>query len=586
MSQVGTMTIEKPITSYESNSDLDSRRESASKLVQFRIGLNNFYQNNTSAVIKLILLILLIGYSVYFGLAIRHSVSGAKPLIVITSIVVFFLIYYALKAVFGKKIYKSVLKPMEQAFRRNSTWIKYIVIPLVAIGIVFFLAFSVVKEVRQLQSLSGVVAFVLILYTFSMYPDKVNWRPVIWGFFLQFVMGVIVLRWRHGYNAVNWLSNQITKFINYSNEGAAAVFGDPFLLFHPFVFVGMPMLIYVGAVMSILYYYGLTQRAAGQVGWVMQLTLGTTAVETLSVSANIFLNGMDTMLMLRPYLDRLTKSEFHCFLVGNHSTVAGFAFAIFVLMGAPPQHLLSAAVMSAPAAIAISKLSYPETEESTTKTQKDVQVEKSSETNVMEAAANGAGIAGKTVMAVVVNMLAFISMLGFINSTLAWLGNRVGIVQLSFQKICSYLLYPVSILMGIEPGDAKEVGSLLGFKVFTSELLAYQELGDSISANRLSRRSAAIATYALCGFSGLSNLAIAVGVWNAVCPSKTREMAKQMIRAVVNANVACFMTACVAGLLYNPDFSAPAQGDNAIGSLLNSILGLIPSFKDLTSLLD
>lgn len=582
MSQVGTMTVEK----VRKDEELEEHFDSSSRLVRFRNNLNKFYKENTNSVIKAILFFLLVGYSIYFGFAIKHSVSGAKPLIIITSIVVFFIIYYLFKAKFGKSVYKNVLRPIELFVKRNTTIIKYFTIPLVAIGIVFFLAFSVVREIRQLQSLSGVVAFVLILYMFSMYPDKIKWRPVIWGFFLQFIMGVIVLRWRHGYNGVKWLSDQITKFINYSNEGAAAVFGDPFLLFHPFVFVGMPMLIYVGAVMSILYYYGLTQRVAGKVGWLMQLTLGTTAVETLSVSANIFLNGMDTMLMLRPYLDRLTKSEFHCFLVGNHSTVAGFAFAIFVLMGAPPQHLLSAAVMSAPAAIAISKLSYPETEESTTKTQKDVEVEQSSETNVMEAAANGAGIAGKTAMAVVVNMLAFVSMLGFVNATLAWFGNRVGIVQLSFQKICSYLLYPVSILMGIDPKDAREVGSLLGFKVFTSELLAYQELGDSISNNRLSRRSAAITTYALCGFSGLSNLAIAVGVWNAVAPSKTREMAKQMIRAVVNANVACFMTACIAGLLYNPNFVPPEAPDNALGGLINTLLGLIPSFKDLMNLLD
>lgn len=583
MSQVETLTVEK---FKEEDSFAENENQSHSKLVKFRMGLNKFYANNARGVIRGVLLVLLIGYSIYFGFAIRHSVNGAKPLIIITSIVVFFIFYYTIKAKFGKQIYRGVLRPIEMLVRRNGTILKYIFIPAIAIGIIFYLAFEVVKDVRQLQSLSGVIAFVLLLYMFSMYPDRINWRPVIWGFFLQFVMGVIVLRWKHGYNAVKWLSDRITQFINYSNEGAAAVFGDPFLLFHPFVFVGMPMLIYVGAVMSILYYFGLTQRVAGKVGWLMQLTLGTTAVETLSVSANIFLNGMDTMLMLRPYLDRLTRSEFHCFLVGNHATVAGFAFAIFVLMGAPPQHLLSAAVMSAPAAIAISKLSYPEIEESTTKTQKDVEVEKSSETNVMEAAANGAGIAGKTAMAVVVNMLAFVSMLGFVNATLAWLGNRVGIVQLSFQKICSYLLYPVSIVMGIEPSDAKEVGSLLGFKVFTSEILAYQELGDSIANNRLSTRSAAIATYALCGFSGFANLAIAVGVWNAVCPSKTREMARQMMRAVVNANIACFMTACTAGLLYNPEFVPPQAPDNALGGLISTILGLIPSFKDLMSLVE
>jgi len=336
--------------------------------------------------------------------------------------------------------------------------------------------------------------------------------------------------------------------------------------------------------MSILYYLGITQTVAAKMGWFVQVTMKTTAIESLAVAANIFLNGMDTMLMLRKYLTRLTRSEFHCFLVGNHSTVAGFAFATFVMFGAPPEYLISASVMSAPASIAVAKLSYPETEESVTKRQEDVQLEKGDETNVIEAAANGSAIAAKTVTAVVINYISFMSILAFINAFLSWVGNHLGYPELSFEVICSYLFWPLSLVMGVEVSECREVAKLIGTKVFTSEMLAYQKLGGSI-ANGLSPRSASIATYALCGFSSFSTLAIAVGVWNSLAPTKTNEMSNQMVRVITNANISCFLTACIAGLMYDPRVSDPLMNkDNDTSALIEAVLGILPSYKDLLGL--
>jgi pyrimidine nucleoside transport protein len=420
----------------------------------------------------------------------------------------------------------------------------------------------------------------------SKYPDRVIWRPVLWGFILQFVLAIFVLRWKYGYIAVKFLSDEIITFIEFGFEGAAVVFGDPFLLFHPFAFMGMPLLIYLGGVMAILYYIGVTQWAACKVGWLMQISLGTTAIETLNAAANIFLDGMDTMLMLRHYLDKLTRSEFNCLLVGNHATVAGFVFALFVMFGAPPQHLLSAAVMSAPATIAICKLNYPETEKSITKDIDNVKLARGDDVNVFEAAANGAAVASKTVGAVIACYIAFLSMLAFINATLSWLGGRVGFPELSFELMCSYVMWPIAYVVGIEVGDCQEVAKLLGLKVFATEILAYQELGKSVDAGLLSARSQALATYAMCGFSSLSTLAIAVGVWNSICPQRVKQMASAMFRVLIQANVSCFMTACVAGLFYTDDvalFIDEGQSSPMAG-LVGYILGLIPSYKDLMGL--
>jgi len=550
----------------------------------FQETITDFFRSYKDIIYKVVGVVVLIGYTVYFAFAVKHSVDTALALIVITGITVFLVAYVWVRDHWGAIIYRKCMHPVDVVLSNNWYWIKWILYPAILIVVICYMALDVVAEMRQLQSLSGMVLFMIILYLFSKHPTRIQWRPVIVGFALQFFLAILVLRWKNGYDAVKWFSDQIMTFINYSLEGAATVFGNPFMVLHPFVFVIMPMLIYIGSVMSILYYLGITQTVAGKMGWFVQATMQTTAIESLAVAANIFLNGMDTMLMLRKYLTKLTKSEFHCFLVGNHSTVAGFAFATFVMFGAPPEYLISASVMSAPATIAVAKLSYPETEESCTKSQEDVQLEKGEETNVIEAAASGSAIAAKTVMAVVINYISFMGLLAFIDAFFSWVGNQVGYPELSFEVICSYLFWPLSLVMGIEVAECREVAKLIGTKVFTSEMLAYQKLGVSI-ANGLSARSASIATYALCGFSSFSTLAIAVGVWNSLAPSKTHEMSNQMVRVITNANISCFLTACIAGLMFDPRIADPLMNtDNATSAILEAVLGILPSYKDLLGL--
>jgi len=530
---------------------------------------------------KILTVLMLVSFSIYFVFAVMHSVHTATALIAMTAFALFCYTYSFIKKHFGDFLWDNILEPIANAWTKSWPTLQWILLPALVILTILYLIFYVIKELQQLQSISGMVVFISVLYCTSKHPERIMWRPVVVGFALQFLFGVLVLRWKPGYDAIKWFSDEIMTFINYALEGAAIVFGDPTMLLHPFVFVIMPMLIYIGSVMSILYYLGITQVVAGKVGWFMQLCLKTTAIETLAIAANIFLNGMDTMLMLRHYLPKLTRSEFHCFLVGNHATVAGFAFATFVMFGAPPQYLISASVMSAPATIAVSKLAYPETEESQTKTQEDVKLERGEETNVIEAGANGATVAGKTVVAVVVNYIGFLGLLGFINAFLSWIGQNVGFADLSFEWICSYMFWPLSILMGVPPNEAREVAKLVGIKVFTSEMLAYQELGVSINAG-LSERSSSIGTYALCGFSSLSTLAIAVGVWNAVCPQKTAEMANQLPRVIINANISCFITACIAALMFDPAIVEPSEGSS---ELVNWIMNNLPSYSSLMGII-
>jgi len=571
-----------PYDKEESESDYSSISVGSGFVPRAQQATFAFCQEYSHIIGKITTIVMLVSFTIYFVFAVMHSVHTATALIGLTVFGVFCYVYSTIKKYFGEPIWKHCLEPIATGWTNSWPTLQWILLPGLIILTILYLVFFVIKELQQLQSISGIIVFIAVLYCTSKHPERVMWRPVVVGFALQFLFGILVLRWKPGYDAIKWLSDEIMNFINFALEGAAIVFGDPTMLLHPFVFVIMPMLIYIGSVMSILYYLGVTQIAAAKVGWFMQLCLKTTAIETLAIAANIFLNGMDTMLMLRHYLPKLTRSEFHCFLVGNHATVAGFAFATFVMFGAPPQYLISASVMSAPATIAVSKLAYPETEESVTKTQEDVTLEKGEETNVIEAGANGATVAGKTVVAVVVNYIGFLGLLGFINAFLSWIGKNVGFAELSFEYICSYMFWPLSILMGVHPNEAREVAKLVGIKVFTSEMLAYQELGVSISAG-LSERSASIGTYALCGFSSLSTLAIAVGVWNAVCPVKTAEMANQLPRVIINANISCFITACIAALMFDPALvQEDSEGQN---ELVNWIMNNLPSYKNLMGII-
>ncbi|CAH1792806.1 unnamed protein product [Owenia fusiformis] len=515
---------------------------------------------------KIVLLIMLLGYTCYFIAALVYSVEKARALIVITAIVVTLIFYTFIRNHYGERIYEKIFQPCVSVAQRHSVWLARIVGLLVFIGFVLFLALDVIRSWMQLASLGGMAGFLLLAFITSKHPNHVRLRPIVWGMGLQFVFGVLVLRWKPGYDAIDWIARQVQTFLEYTNDASEVVFGE--YLDHPFIFMIMPMLIFFATVLAILHYFGIIQIIVGKMGWFMSFTLGTTAVESISVAANIFLNGLDSIMLVRPYLMSLTKSEFHAIMVGNHATLAGFAFAAFIALGAPARHLLSAAVMSAPAAMAVCKLNYPETEVSCLKTEKDVKLGKATERNMVEAASSAASLAGKTIAAVVVNLVAFIAILAFLNTTIKWFGQRVGYEDWSFQKACSYLLLPIVYLMGVEHADASKVAELLGWKIFASEIIAFAELGNMVDNNMLTERTQVIATYALCGFSSLSTVALSIGVWSAVEPRRINEVTSTVLRVIVNANISCFLTACVAGMLVHVPTSG--SGSNVTTTMLPS----------------
>ncbi|CAD5118456.1 unnamed protein product [Dimorphilus gyrociliatus] len=548
-------------------------------IVKWRLKFQRFVEENKRKLKLIFLCLALIGYFIYFGLAIKHSAKKAKALIVITPIVVAYLIYAQIRDRYGDLIFKHIIQPVFAIFKRNL--VKWIFLSGILVALVLYLGLGVLKTRRQLQSILGLTFYTIIPYFTSKHRRHIKWRPVIWGYATQFLMAVIVLRWKPGYNAARFLSDELNTFLSYSFEGAAQVFGDPVFILHTGFFL-LALITFIGAVVDILFYFGVTKFVITKMAFIMSISANITAVEAFGLVANIFLSVLETSLMIKPYIKKLTGSEFHTFLVGAHSTIAGWAFGLFVLFGVNPQHLLTGALISAPAAVAIAKLSWPETEISNYKNSHEVEVEESNDRSVVEAMANGAKQAAKGVTAIMLQIIAFLSLLDFLDTTLGWIGRRIGI-KLSVQIIFSYLFVPFAWLIGIEWSECRAVSSLLGLKMLGNEVLAFLELGGIQQGEgpKLSEHAATLTTYALCGFSSFGTLAIFIGVWSSIDPPRVAQVGSQFLRLFLNANLACFSTACIAGILYDEDIAS----EKSQPSIIRAFFNLLPSYKDILDLL-
>jgi nucleoside transporter len=319
----------------------------------------------------------------------------------------------------------------------------------------------------------------------------------------------------------------------------------------------LPTIIFFSSFISVLYYLGIIQAIIMDIAWVMSVTMGTTASESVNAAGNIFVGQTEAPLMIRPFLKTMTSSEIHAVMTGGFSTIAGGVLAAYVSFGVSASALISASVMSAPAALAISKLLYPECEESPTKNVKNIKIDAGTEQSVVEAAATGASQAVGLVGNVAAMLIAFLSLVAVLDALLGWLGGMVNVPSLSFELICSYILVPAAWLMGIDPEDCQKVAAMLGQKTFINEFVAYLTLGSYIGNKvsgegpTISLRSEVIATYALCGFANIGSIGIQLGGLIPLAPSRAADISALGVRAMIAGTVACFMTACVAGILFD-----------------------------------
>ncbi|TNE95600.1 MAG: NupC/NupG family nucleoside CNT transporter [Deltaproteobacteria bacterium] len=401
---------------------------------------------------------------------------------------------------------------------------------------------------ERVISFVGLLCMVAIAFLLSADKKKINWKTVISGVVLQMILGLIILKSSIGHKVFETARATFQGVLNFTNEGSMFIFGslaDSSKMGFVFFTMVLPTIIFMSALMSILYHLGIMQVVIKMVAKAMVKIMGTSGAESLAAAANIFAGQTEAPLVIRPFVSKMTKSEIMALMTGGMATVAGGVLAAYVGFGIDAGHLLAASVMSAPAALVCAKLLVPETEESLT--QGDVKVHLPKTTaNLVDAAASGAGEGMKLAINVGAMLLAFIALIAMVNGLLSLVGGWFSFPQLSLELITGYLFWPVAWLMGIPAADCMAVGSLLGKKLIINEFVAYLDLKDQLTT--LSPRSVAISTYALCGFANFSSIAIQVGGIGTIAPDRRTDLALLGVKSLIGGTLACLMTACIAGI--------------------------------------
>ncbi|MCF6262379.1 MAG: NupC/NupG family nucleoside CNT transporter [Xanthomonadales bacterium] len=412
--------------------------------------------------------------------------------------------------------------------------------------------------------LFGLAVLLSIGVAFSNNRRKIDWRLVAAGLSLQLIFALIVILTETGRAVFETISRVFVTVLGFSMKGAEFIFGDLARydgnLGFIFAFQVLPTIIFFASLMAVLYHIGFMQKVVKGMAWIMYKTMKVSGSESLSIAANVFVGQTEAPLVVRPYIAKMTQSELLTMMVGGMATIAGGVLAAYVAMlggGDEAQrlyfakHLLSASIMAAPATIVMAKILIPETEESVTRGEIRVHVEKTA-TNVIEAAANGASDGVKLALNVGGMLMAFLALIAMVDYPLGWLGEVSGIAEMTGQPLSlswmlGMLLAPIAWVIGVPWQDAATVGSLIGEKVVANEFVAYAHLKEIQST--MSDHAVLISTYALCGFANFSSIAIQIGGIGGLAPERRADLARYGLRAVLGGTLVTLMTATIAGVL-------------------------------------
>ncbi|KAI9560238.1 hypothetical protein GHT06_014252 [Daphnia sinensis] len=530
--------------------------------------VQNISKRHRFKFILLLRIFVAIAYNCYFVAAVYHArierldidwCDGVGMLIILTVIVYCGLFYYKIfKPLWGDCAYTRVILPLTIFLKRCWSY-RFVRVLLILGGVMGFIVgiiFDTEGDRDRLYSLIGLAVFLLFGWIFSKHPAKIKWTQVIWGTVLQFLFGLIVLRWDTGQKVFACMGDRVSIFLKYTDAGSGLVYGhlvtdqneSGIPLGTIFAFKALSVIFLFSFMVNILYYYGVMQFIVQKVGWILQVSLGTTATESINCAANIFLGQTEAPLAIQPLLPLLTKSELHAVMTSGFATISGSVLSAYISFGINASHLLSASVMSAPAALAFAKLFYPESEESQTKAE-DIKVPKGKEANVLDAASQGASNAVFMVINICANLIAFLAFIAFLNGMISWMGGLLGAPYITFEYLVGKCFIPLAWVMGIPAKECDQIGHVVALKTIVNEFVAYRKLSEYMAQGLVSKRSETIATYALCGFSNPGSIGIQIATLGSMAPSRQTDLAQVAFRAFISGSIACFMTACVAGAL-------------------------------------
>lgn len=423
--------------------------------------------------------------------------------------------------------------------------------------------------------LLGIATIFGIALLLSNNRKAINRRLVFSGLALQILMAVFVLRVEFGQNLFKSIGDLVTAILHFSDEGAGFVFGP--LVKNPeklkeifgigadyiFAFRVVPTIIFVSSLVTISYYLGIMQRVVQMVAKVVAVVMGASGSEALSNAASIFVGQVEAQLLIRPYVASMTMSELLASMSGSMACVAGGVLAVYIGLGIKASYLLTASIMAAPGALVISKIVFPETEESKTKGKVQIEVKRTN-ANLLDAAAHGASDGLRIGLNVVAMLIAFIALIAMADAALGLAGKQLfawglrgdglglDLTQLKLKDFFGVLFAPVAWILGVPWGDAQTVGRLMGEKLVINEFVAYTDLSAILKGHtnvHIGPRAETIATFALCGFANFSSIAIQIGGIGEIAPSRRQDLARLGIKALICGTLASYLSASLAGLL-------------------------------------
>lgn len=416
----------------------------------------------------------------------------------------------------------------------------------------------------------GVIAILGLAFLMSNNKKAINWRVIFSGLGIQLFLALFILKTKMGQDLFHEVGIFIEKILEFSMEGGKFVFGvlvdRPEVLNNVlgsswiFALQLMPTIIFVAVIVSITYYLGIMQKIVSLVAKIVYKIMGVSGSEALSNVASAFVGQVEAQIMIKPYVSGMTMSELLASMTGSMACIAGGVMAIYIGMGVPAEYLLAASIMAAPGALVISKLVYPETQESETKGSIKLEVKKT-HVNVIDAIAHGASDGMRISINVIAMLIGFIALIAMINAILgsigAWLASfglsldfiGINLEQFSLKEILGSLFSIFAWLMGVPASETHSVGALMGTKMVINEFVAYSNLVPMIKENLLSPKSIVIASFALCGFANFSSIAIQVGGIGELAPSRKKDIAILGVRALICGTLASYLSATIAGIL-------------------------------------
>lgn len=429
----------------------------------------------------------------------------------------------------------------------------------------------------RLRAMLALGLLVLVAWLLSTDRKRIPWRLVAWGTGLQIGFALLVLRTPAGVAAFEALNHVTHAVLGYGTDGAGFVFGNLVGNEVPvgsldggggfvagadtvartggmFAFRILPNIIFISALMTVLYHLGIMQRVVRAVAWIMQRTMKTSGAETLCTATNIFVGMMESPLVVKPYIERMTESELMAVMTAGLATISGSVLAAYAGMLTPFEpnaagHLIAASVMSAPAALVVAKILVPETGEPETVGRLTEDVARP-DVNVIDAAARGAGEGLRLALIVGAMLIAFLALVAMLNGVIGWAGGFVGMPELSLESILGVVLAPVTWMLGVPWADAGLIGQSIGVDFVLNEFVAFARLSDALATGTVvEARSLVIGIYALTTFANFGSVAMTIAGIGAIAPSRRPDLARLGLKSLLAGLIASLMTAAVAGIL-------------------------------------